>query len=245
MDSLPCFLEVKYAREPYESMLPDAMPGFARNWNIHHCKIVTHRFDNVRHFFTNKFLFNATHVSTNNSSIVLQKGTVRFILESISCQDGTDFIEAVTDIAIQVDNVDDQVQCMVRNGATLLEPPHDINDEHGHMRIAVVSSVINSLVHTLIQRDDYRSFFPNFDAVSTELPNEFIHLDHIAIVTNRGGTDSVLRWFENCFGMQRFRVNASEDESEGFIVRHGNSGELGLQNLHRHSIIFPGIRSFN
>ena len=227
MDYDSCFLESNnYARVIYARLSDERMPALAGNWRIHHCKIVTHRLNDVRHFFTKKFLFEESFASTNDAGVVVQRGTARFLLQPSRPPVAEGFIEAVTDVALQVENVDSQVACLVNAGATVLQPAHDIEDKHGRIRIAVVSSIIPSLVHSLIQKDNYASFLPDFEAMPTKRVNsEFIHLDHIAFVTNKGETDAVLSWFERCFGMHRFRVNATEDEQEGFIVKHKDSGK--------------------
>ncbi|MBK5217913.1 MAG: VOC family protein, partial [Propionibacteriales bacterium] len=62
--------------------------------------------------------------------------------------------DGVIDIALEVPDVDKCIAQATREGAQILEDPHDITDEHGTVRMAAIATY-GETRHTLIDRSKY------------------------------------------------------------------------------------------
>jgi len=72
--------------------------------------------------------------------------------------------DGVTDLAIEVPDVDKAIAHARTQGATVLEEPHDIKDEHGTVRLASLATY-GQTRHTLVDRSGYDGpFLPGFAA---------------------------------------------------------------------------------
>ncbi len=99
---------------------------------------------------------------------LLVSGRVRFVLSG-PVHAGTPLGErvaahgdGVSDLAIEVPDVDRAVAFARRQGATVVEEPHDATDEHGTVRLAALATYGDTR-HTLVDRSRYRgSFLPGF-----------------------------------------------------------------------------------
>ncbi|KRY00023.1 4-hydroxyphenylpyruvate dioxygenase, partial [Trichinella pseudospiralis] len=70
--------------------------------------------------------------------------------------------DGVKDIALQVDDIEKTVQTAESNGANILEHIHEINDQHGQIRIASIKTY-GDVIHTLIENVSFKgSFMPGF-----------------------------------------------------------------------------------
>ncbi|WP_424639215.1 4-hydroxyphenylpyruvate dioxygenase [Embleya sp. AB8] len=70
--------------------------------------------------------------------------------------------DGVTDIAIEVPDVDKAIAFARENGATILVEPHDESDEHGTVRSAQLATY-GETRHTLVDRSAYQGpFLPGF-----------------------------------------------------------------------------------
>ncbi|WP_194921148.1 4-hydroxyphenylpyruvate dioxygenase [Catenulispora rubra] len=97
-------------------------------------------------------------------SYVLVSGSARFVLEG-SVRPGTDIArhvaehgDGVTDLAIAVPDVYAAYEYAVAHGATGLEKPHEIEDEHGVLVRAAVATYGDTR-HSLIDRSGYRGVY--------------------------------------------------------------------------------------
>jgi 4-hydroxyphenylpyruvate dioxygenase len=101
---------------------------------------------------------------------VLVAGRVRFVLTG-AARAGTPLGErvaahgdGVSDLAIEVPDVDHAVAFARRQGATVLEEPCDSTDEYGTVRLAALATYGDTR-HTLVDRSHYRGpFLPGFVA---------------------------------------------------------------------------------
>ncbi len=72
--------------------------------------------------------------------------------------------DGVVDLAIEVPDVDRAVAFARSQGATVLEEPHDLADEHGTVRLAALATY-GQTRHTLVDRSGYNGpFLPGFAA---------------------------------------------------------------------------------
>ena len=92
-----------------------------------------------------------------HKSFVLESGSIRFVVngavdpESPLADHHRRHGDGVTDIALEVPDVDRCVEQARRAGATVLEGPEDRSDEHGTVRIAAIAAY-GETRHTLVQR---------------------------------------------------------------------------------------------
>jgi 4-hydroxyphenylpyruvate dioxygenase len=101
-------------------------------------------------------------------SYVLKSGAARFVLSG-AADPASDLValhakhgDGISDIALQVPDVDRCIAHARAKGATILEEPHDVSDEHGSVRIAAVAAY-GDLRHTLVDRSRYNGpYLPGY-----------------------------------------------------------------------------------
>ena len=82
----------------------------------------------------------------DHHAYVLESGAVRFVLKGGVDPDSPVIAhhrahgDGVVDIALEVPDVDTCVEHARAQGATVLEEPHDVRDEHGTVRIAAIAA---------------------------------------------------------------------------------------------------------
>ena len=131
---------------------------------------------------------------------------------------------------------------MVKAGSEVICSPRTVSGgPEGDVDVAVVSSPCDNVIHSLVNTSGFSGgFLPGFNQVKPSSPSgHFVkadntasrgHLfnysmDHVTYVCRAGESLDVLRWYkENC-GMQRFMVDAQEEEETGIEIR----GEPGLR----------------
>jgi 4-hydroxyphenylpyruvate dioxygenase len=96
----------------------------------------------------------------DHHAYVLRSGAVRFVLKG-----GVDPAspvldhhrrhgDGIVDIALEVPDVDRCIRHARAHGATVLEEPHDVTDEHGTVRLAAIATY-GETRHTLVDRSRY------------------------------------------------------------------------------------------
>ncbi len=106
----------------------------------------------------------------DHAEYVLVAGSARFVFTG-SVRAGTPAAEhharhgdGVLDVALEVPDVDAAYRHAVANGATGLEEPHDLTDEHGTVRVAAIAAY-GETRHSLVDRSRYHGpFLPGFVA---------------------------------------------------------------------------------
>ena len=108
-------------------------------------------------------------------SYVLRSGAVRFVLNGAVRPDSPLVAvhgrhgDGISDIALQVPDVDKCVAHARATGATVLEGPRDLSDEHGIVRVAAIAAY-GDLRHTLVDRSGYEGpYLPGYVARSSTL----------------------------------------------------------------------------
>jgi len=104
----------------------------------------------------------------DHKAYVLKSGSARFVLKG-----GVDLDsplldhhrrhgDGVVDLALEVPDVDKCVAHARKVGATIVEEPHDVSDEHGTVRIAALATYGETL-HTLVDRSKYHGpYLPGY-----------------------------------------------------------------------------------
>jgi 4-hydroxyphenylpyruvate dioxygenase len=128
----------------------------------------------------------------DHRAYVLESGAVRFVL--LGGVDPASGVldhhrrhgDGVVDIALEVPDVDRCVAHARREGATVLEEPHDVSDEHGTVRRAAIATY-GETRHSLVDRSRYSGpYLPGFVARTSTLARPagaperlFQALDHV------------------------------------------------------------------
>lgn len=133
---------------------------------------------------------------------------------------------SVFNVCLAVNNIEQQVERLQNCGVTFVRPLETISDENGWVTLTTIRSCVGNVVHTLIERRNYRGrFLPGFISKSDcEIADEkeksflYTNFDHVTFAVYSGTSTSVIRWYERCFGMSRFNINRSEDKMEDYVI---------------------------
>ncbi|MDV3222952.1 VOC family protein, partial [Intrasporangium sp.] len=93
----------------------------------------------------------------DHKAFVLRSGSIRFVVKGAVSPDSplvehhATHGDGVVDIALEVPDVDRCIAQAKRAGATVLEEPHDLTDEHGTVRVAAIATY-GETRHSLVQR---------------------------------------------------------------------------------------------
>ncbi|TCP58028.1 4-hydroxyphenylpyruvate dioxygenase [Tumebacillus sp. BK434] len=158
--------------------------------------------------------------SRNVVSYVVEKGEIRFVISGSFAPDTpiAEFVkkhgDAVKDIALRVDNVEETYRQAVERGGIPLVEPFIEEDEHGQVKKAVIGT-FGDTVHTLIERSAYSGVFaPGFQSVEEEEPEidtAITRFDHLAI--NVEQMDTWTDYYEKVFGFKLIKEFRKEDVS--------------------------------
>jgi 4-hydroxyphenylpyruvate dioxygenase len=100
------------------------------------------------------------HGNRDHKAYVLKSGSARFVLKGPVAPDSPladhhrRHGDGVVDLALEVIDVDRCIEHARQQGATVLEEPHDVSDEHGTIRCAAIATY-GETRHTLIDRSSY------------------------------------------------------------------------------------------
>lgn len=128
---------------------------------------------------------------------------------------------SVYNVSLSVNDLQQRVDHLQNCGVTFVRSLETISDDHGSVTLATIRSCVGNVVHTLIDKQNYRGhFLPGFIAVTTQEEeirerkkgggkekSFFTNFDHVTFAVNLGTSTNVLQWYEKCFGMKRFNVN--------------------------------------
>src|SRR5919112_589651 len=106
----------------------------------------------------------------DHHAYVLESGAARFVVtgaydpSSPLADHHRRHGDGIVDIALSVPDVDRCIAHAAAQGATVLEQPHDITDEHGTVRMAAIAAYGDTR-HTLVDRSRYTGpYLPGFVA---------------------------------------------------------------------------------
>ena len=143
-------------------------------------------------------------------SHVLEQGRIRLVLTGALRSD-SDIArhharhgDGVHAIALSVPDVDHAHAEALARGATSVEEPATVSDEHGQIRRAAIATY-GETVHTFIDRFDYSgTFLPGFEPVAGAAPDGdemLLTIDHIVGNVELGRMQDWVRFYEDVFGM--------------------------------------------
>src|SRR5688500_17258399 len=109
----------------------------------------------------------------DTKTYVLRSGSARFVFtggvtpDSPVLEHHRKHGDGVVDLALEVPDVDRCITHARSVGATILEEPHDVSDEHGTVRMAAIATY-GQTRHTLVDRSAYTGpYLPGFVARGT------------------------------------------------------------------------------
>jgi 4-hydroxyphenylpyruvate dioxygenase len=151
---------------------------------------------------------------------VLVSGRVRFVLTG-TARPGTLLAtrvaqhgDAVSDLAIEVPEVDRAVVHARRQGARILVEPHTVTDEHGQVRLAALATYGDTR-HTLVDRSRYSGpFLPGFLAnapLVTPGRRLFQAMDHCVGNVELGRMDQWVSFYHRVMGFTNLKEFVGDD----------------------------------
>ena len=160
----------------------------------------------------------------DSQSYVLRSGAVRFVLtggvdpHSRLLDHHRRHGDGVVDIALEVPDVDRCIAHARSEGATILEQPHDVSDEHGTVRLAAIATY-GETRHTLVDRSRYAGpYLPGYVArTSTYVKRPgaparlFQALDHIVGNVELGRMDEWVGFYNRIMGFTNLAEFIGDD----------------------------------
>jgi 4-hydroxyphenylpyruvate dioxygenase len=174
-------------------------------------------------------------------AFVLKSGGVRFVFkggvdpESPVIAHHARHGDGITDIALEVPDVDKCIDHARSAGATVLEEPHDVTDEHGTVRLGAIATY-GETRHTLVDRSRYHGpYLPGYVArSSTHQKREgapkrlFQALDHIVGNVELGAMDEWVGFYNKVMGFTNMAEFIGDDIATDYsalmskVVANGN-----------------------
>ncbi|MCC3653667.1 MULTISPECIES: 4-hydroxyphenylpyruvate dioxygenase [Streptomyces] len=159
------------------------------------------------------------------ASYVLESGGARFVLTSVikpATERGRFLAEhvaahgdGVIDLALEVPDVRAAYAYAVDHGATGLEEPHEVSDEHGTVVLAAIATY-GETRHTLVQRVDYTGpYLPGFVAAGpiVEPPAKrlFQAIDHCVGNVELGKMNDWVAFYNTVMGFTNMKEFVGDD----------------------------------
>ncbi len=160
----------------------------------------------------------------DHHAYVLRSGAVRFVVKggvdpkSALLDHHRRHGDGIVDIALEVPDVD---RCMAHaraQGATIVEEPHDVGDEHGTVRVAAIAAYGDTR-HSLVDRSRYAGpYLPGYVArtgsyrkPAGEPKRLFQALDHVVGNVELGGMDEWVDFYNRIMGFTNMAEFVGED----------------------------------
>jgi 4-hydroxyphenylpyruvate dioxygenase len=181
------------------------------------------------------------HGNRDHKAFVLRSGSARFVVKGGVSPDSP-LLEhqrrhgdGVVDLALEVPDVDKCIAHARTAGATVLEEPHDLTDEHGTVRNAAIAAY-GETRHTLIDRSAYTGpYLPGFVArTSSYVPRPgapkriFQAIDHCVGNVELGRMDEWVSFYNRVMGFVNMAEFVGDDIATDYsalmskVVANGN-----------------------
>ncbi len=181
------------------------------------------------------------HGNRDHKSFVLRSGSIRFVINGAVDPDSP-LVEhhrkhgdGVTDIALEVPDVDKCVEQARRAGARVVREPEDVSDEHGTVRIAAIATY-GDTIHALVDRSRYDGpYLPGYVAAESTWEKRdgqpkrlFQALDHIVGNVELGHMDEWVGFYNRVMGFVNMAEFIGDDIATDYsalmskVVANGN-----------------------
>jgi 4-hydroxyphenylpyruvate dioxygenase len=142
--------------------------------------------------------------------------------------------DGISDIALQVPDVDRCIRHARQSGAVILDEPHQVSDEHGTVRLAAIAAYGDTR-HTLVDRSNYRGpYLPGYQARHQPSADRAADrgivaaLDHVVGNVELGAMDRWVRFYRQVMGFTNMAEFVGEDIATEYsalmskVVANGN-----------------------
>jgi 4-hydroxyphenylpyruvate dioxygenase len=156
----------------------------------------------------------------DHHAYVLKSGAVRFVIKgavdpaSPLADHQRLHGDGVVDIALEVPDVDRCIRHARSQGATILDEPHDVSDEHGTVRMAAIAAYGDTR-HSLVQREDYTGpYLPGYverTATTETAKRVFQALDHVVGNVGLGQMDEWVGFYNRVMGFTNMAEFIGDD----------------------------------
>jgi len=159
----------------------------------------------------------------DHHAYVVASGAVRFVLRGGVAPDSPVMDhhrrhgDGVVDVALEVPDVDVCVRHAREQGATILQEPHDVTDEHGTVRMAAIAAYGDTR-HSLVDRSRYSGpYLPGFVARSSTMRRDpgaapiFQALDHVVGNVELGRMDEWVDFYRRVMGFTNMAEFVGDD----------------------------------
>ncbi len=177
----------------------------------------------------------------DHKAFVLRSGSIRFVVKGGVAPDSPLLDhhrrhgDGVSDISLEVPDVDKCVEQARRTGATVVEEAHDVSDEHGTIRRAAIAAYGDTL-HSLVDRSRYDGpYLPGYVAMESTYTKRdgqpkrlFQALDHVVGNVELGKMDEWVRFYNNVMGFVNMAEFIGDDIATDYsalmskVVANGN-----------------------
>jgi 4-hydroxyphenylpyruvate dioxygenase len=174
----------------------------------------------------------------DHKAFVLRSGSARFVIVGAVAPDSryADHHRAhgdgVIDLALEVPDVDKCIAHARAQGATILDEPHDIGDEHGTVRLAAIATY-GQTRHTLVDRSRYSGvYLPGFMEQTSTMtrPDKrlFQAVDHCVGNVELGHMDEWVAFYNRVMGFVNMAEFIGDDIATDYsalmskVVANGN-----------------------
>ncbi len=159
--------------------------------------------------------------SRDEAAYVLESGSARLVFKG-AVRAGTDLGRHVAahgdgaiDLALEVPDAEAAYEHAVRHGATGVEEPHVLEDEHGKVVIAAIATY-GETRHSLVQRSDYTGpYLPGYVATDPIVaPPErrfFQAIDHCVGNVELGRMDEWVAFYQRVMGFTNMKEFVGDD----------------------------------
>ncbi|MGN6521862.1 MAG: 4-hydroxyphenylpyruvate dioxygenase [Actinomycetes bacterium] len=174
-------------------------------------------------------------------SYVLKSGSARFVINggvhpsSPLLDHHRKHGDGISDIALEVPDVDKCIEHARSVGATILEEPHDVSDEHGTVRMAAIAAYGDTR-HSLVDRSRYSGpYLPGYVARETTVTRPadapkrlFQAIDHIVGNVELGRMDEWVEFYNKVMGFVNMAEFIGDDIATDYsalmskVVSNGN-----------------------
>jgi 4-hydroxyphenylpyruvate dioxygenase len=143
--------------------------------------------------------------------------------------------DGIVDIALAVPDVDRCIAHARAQGATVLEEPHDVTDEHGTVRLAAIATYGDTR-HTLVDRSRYSGpYLPGYVARTSSFVKRpgapkrlFQAVDHVVGNVELGAMDQWVEFYNRVMGFTNMAEFIGDDIATDYsalmskVVANGN-----------------------